>query len=602
MLTNLYGNPHSMNVPAHNSGKMVDYVREKTLRFLGADPEHFDLVFVANATAAIKLVGDGFRDLAEKASGGRFWYGFHKDAHTSLVGLRELTGGLHHCFESDDAVERWLADADTKANTNRDGAVPGLFAYPGQSNMTGHRLPLSWAGRVRDSPHLQGNTYTLLDAAALAMTSNLEHVFADPIRAPDFTCLSFYKIFGFPDLGGLVIRHDTGGILAHRKYFGGGTVMMVNVLGDTAWHQSKGLQQAHNPHFYLHDGLEDGTLPFHAILALGEAIDVHQELYGDMANVSRHTSLLVRRLHDGLARLRYVNGTPMVRTYGADHPDSFGDPARHGGTVAFNLLRPDNSFIPYSEVETQANAQGFYIRSGAVCCPGGMATGMGYQPWEVLRALSAGHACGYNSLDLVGGKPTGVVRASLGAMTTVREVDTFVAFLAETFVHSMALPVFDKIHVPSLKTKIEKEMNKKNKKQEQLQSLELEAPRKFFQEDLSSDSTTTLSLFGATPASNSRGKSDVPFLLDNPSCPRLPATVRMIRGDKSAMTESYQRTVNGVEAKQIPNSLSCYKYRDSNDLSSLNKTVSPSKTNSRRRILLFFKAFHKAKFKTGVTI
>lgn len=67
---------------------MVDSVREKTLRLFGADPKHFDLVFVANATAAIKLVGDSFRDLAEKTRSGSFWYGFHKDSHTSLVGVR----------------------------------------------------------------------------------------------------------------------------------------------------------------------------------------------------------------------------------------------------------------------------------------------------------------------------------------------------------------------------------------------------------------------------------------------------------------------------------------------------------------------------------
>lgn len=127
----------------------TDDVREKTLRFLGADPEHFDLVFTANATAAIKLVADSFRDLAAP---GTFWYGeysrssfhlshmrttfpvsctgnstpfshrglhslptrltlfvgYHKDAHTSLVGVRELTAGTHHCFSNDREIEEWL--------------------------------------------------------------------------------------------------------------------------------------------------------------------------------------------------------------------------------------------------------------------------------------------------------------------------------------------------------------------------------------------------------------------------------------------------------------------------------------------------------------
>lgn len=71
---------------------MVDDVRLQALQFLGADPAHFDLVFVANATAAIKLVGDAFRDLAEQTHEKRFWYGYHTEAHTSLVGVRQLAG------------------------------------------------------------------------------------------------------------------------------------------------------------------------------------------------------------------------------------------------------------------------------------------------------------------------------------------------------------------------------------------------------------------------------------------------------------------------------------------------------------------------------
>ncbi|KAJ2894072.1 pyridoxal phosphate-dependent transferase [Zalerion maritima] len=433
MLNNLYGNPHSMNTPAEDSGHMVDRIREKTLRFLGADPEHYDLIFTANATAAIKLVADGFRDLSEKTNTKKFWYGYHKDCHTSLVGVREFTGGMHHCFENDESVEEWLA-GHYYANRPDSSSMLGLFAYPGQSNMTGRRLPVSWVEGIRKAPRLQHNTYTLFDAAALAMTSDLSSVFADPSVAPDFTCMSFYKMFGFPDLGGLVVRRDSGHILTLRKYFGGGTVTMVSVIGGS-WHHSKGIQQGTNDHFNLHDGLEDGTLPFHSILALGEAIDVQKRLYGSMKMVSRHTSHLVRRLRDGFGAIRHGNGRPVVEVYG-NTPDAYGDARRQGGTIAFNLVKPDGTYIPYSRVEELANNEGFYIRSGGVCCPGGLFTALGYEPWELLRAMSAGHGCGYQSVDVIGPKPTGIVRASLGGMTTVREVDSFVHFIAESFVQT----------------------------------------------------------------------------------------------------------------------------------------------------------------------
>ncbi|KAH8891010.1 PLP-dependent transferase [Thozetella sp. PMI_491] len=440
MRTSLLGNPHSANEPARVSGEMVDEVRAKTLQFLGADPEHFDLVFVANATAAVKLVADCFRDLAEKTRSRSFWYGYHRDCHTSLVGVRELTYGNHKCFESDRDVDVWLDNPhEARLGIHRPSGL-GLFAYPGQSNLNGRRLPLSWSHRLRNSRHMQ-NTYSLFDAAALAMTSPMELVFADPDAAPDFTAVSFYKVFGFPDLGGLVVRKDSGHILALRKYFGGGTVTMVSAIG-AIWHKSKGLETkideaggsaAHGSKYSIHDGVEDGTLPFHSILALGEAIDVHKRLYGSMDNVSRHTSHLSRRLYLEISRLKHGNGQAACRIYNDDR-DAFGDSRRQGATIAFNMLRPDGTHVAYSDVEKMANEQGIYVRSGGICCPGGLFTALGYEPWELDRAKSAGHHCGSDGLSLINQLPTGVVRASLGAMSTSRDVDAFVSFLHKTFV------------------------------------------------------------------------------------------------------------------------------------------------------------------------
>ncbi|KAI2471018.1 PLP-dependent transferase [Annulohypoxylon bovei var. microspora] len=426
MVTNLYGNPHSENFPAKLSGDVVDQVREKTLNFLGANPEHFDLIFVANATAAIKLVADSFRDLSEKTSDRRFWYGYHKDSHTSIVGVRELAYGQSYCFRGDQDVERWLRSPESSfVNCYHPGGL-GLFAYPGQSNMSGRRLPLSWPGILRQSEYLQ-NTYTLLDAAALAMTYPMETIFRDVDHAPDFTCLSLYKIFGFPDIGALIVRKESGHILTLRKYFGGGTVSMVATFGEN-WHRSKGLQA---PTYKLHEGLEDGTLPFHSILALGEAIDVHKKLYGSMSRISDHTSYLISRLCRGMATMRHSNGRPVCRIYNEN--GDFENPAKQGSAIAFNILRANGHHVPYSDVERSANSAGIYIRSGGVCNPGGIFTALGYEPWMTERALSAGHHCGSHGISIIHRLPTGIVRASLGAMSTKKDVDTFLDFLRTTF-------------------------------------------------------------------------------------------------------------------------------------------------------------------------
>ncbi|KAK3337108.1 pyridoxal phosphate-dependent transferase [Cercophora scortea] len=448
MYSNLYGNPHSASEPAKISGLMVDSIREKTLRFFGADPRHFDLVFVSNATAAIKLVADAFRDLSEQTRSGSFWYGYHRDSHTSLVGVRELASGEHRCFGSDAEVEAWLDNPDPYPDSHRAGGL-ALFAYPGQSNLTGRRLPLSWLRKLRASKPLR-NTYSLFDAAALAMTSPMAHVFADVDAAPDFTCVSLYKIFGFPDLGGLIIRKDSGHILALRKYFGGGTVSLVSTIG-SAWHMSKGLDTAHtnaednnkseSSHgSRLHEGLEDGTLPFHSILALGEAIDVHRELFGSMDNIARHTLLLSRYLYDRMVSLRHpVNGRPLCKIYTEEEEEGegkevYGNGTKQGATVAFNLLRADGTYVSYAAIEKLANDSKIYVRSGGICCPGGVFTALQYEPWQLNRARSAGHHCGSDGLSVINELPTGVVRASLGAMSTVKEVDAFVSFLRDTFI------------------------------------------------------------------------------------------------------------------------------------------------------------------------
>jgi molybdenum cofactor sulfurtransferase len=122
-----------MCAPAKKCGQLVDNIREKTLRFFGADPEHFDLVFVANATAAIKLVAESFKDLSNNnlivdGQDGGFRYLYHIDAHNSLVGVRETSDDHHYCFLNDMEVEQWL---DGTWN-QRESRKLGLFAYPGQ--------------------------------------------------------------------------------------------------------------------------------------------------------------------------------------------------------------------------------------------------------------------------------------------------------------------------------------------------------------------------------------------------------------------------------------------------------------------------------------
>ena len=298
MITNLYGNPHSSSASSQLSTRRIEDIRLRVLQFFKADPEDFEVVFVANATAGIKLVMDSFR-----AFEGGFLYGYHKDAHTSLVGVRE-TAVASRCLTDED-VEELVSGSYSFMNESSE-SCPGLFAYPAQSNMDGRRLPLSWPRKLRETQF--GGTrkiYSLLDAAAYVSTAHLD--LSDTIKAPDFTVVSFYKIFGFPDLGALIARKASGQVLRKRRYFGGGTVDMV-VCVKEQWHAPK--EQT------LYESLEDGTLPMHSIMALDTAMATHKELFHSMERISRHTSYLAKQALQGskvIKTRKWRNGVQTIR-------------------------------------------------------------------------------------------------------------------------------------------------------------------------------------------------------------------------------------------------------------------------------------------------
>ena len=416
--SNLFGNPHSASPASKLSTERVERVRRQMLTFFKADPEHFDLIFVANATAAVKLaiecVTDYSLELKRGQTGQGFWYGYHRDCHTSLVGPREVAH-MSRYFSEDAEVERWLSSPDIGFE-----ASVGIFAYPAQSNMNGRRLPLHWPGRLRRSRHPgHQNIYSLLDAAAYVATAQLD--LSDVDTAPDLTALSFYKIFGFPNLGALIVRKAVGHVLSLRRYLGGGTVdMVVNSSNpEQAWHARK--QSS------LHEMLEDGSPPFHTILALDSALDIHKSLYGSMAKISQHTSYLIEILYKEIIALTYVDGKSVCKVY-RDASSTHGDRKRQGPTVSFNVKTSGGRWIGKSQFEREAIAANIQLRTGGVCNPGGVASALDLSPLEMRESFAEGVRCG-NDVDEMHGKPTGIIRVSLGAMSNLEDVRRFLKFL-----------------------------------------------------------------------------------------------------------------------------------------------------------------------------
>jgi selenocysteine lyase/cysteine desulfurase len=135
-------------------------------------------------------------------------------------------------------------------------------------------------------------------------------------------------------------------------------------------------------------------------------------------------------LLDRLRGLRHGNGRPAVRVYGPPHTDG------RGATIAMNVLDPGGGLWPCGEVERLAAARAISLRAGCHCNPGAREAALGLTAPEMRRCFSdapaqtpAGDELTRAIAAEIAAKTAGVVRASLGPVTTFGDVFRFVRFL-----------------------------------------------------------------------------------------------------------------------------------------------------------------------------
>ncbi|KAG0020071.1 hypothetical protein BGZ80_004835 [Entomortierella chlamydospora] len=474
LYSNLYANPHSKSPSSQATSARVDSARRKILEHFKASIHgEWDVIFTANATAGIKLVGEAFpwtrRSSSATASMANETRPASKlmilqEAHTSLVGLRGLAQDAEGCFEietiSKNQLEQRLLSAQAKVHCSPPSSIKphhpspppspnastsdligipssamleepvyNLFAYPAQCNFGGRRFPLSWTSQIKNQLDTRTTkNLVLLDAASYAMTAELD--LSDYSKSPDFIVVSFYKMFGFPTgLGAVIVKTELGPKL-RKGYFGGGTVSAIT--SDEPW-------QVYRPS--IHGRFEDGTLNFLDIVALDLAFDSIREIYGSYSNISPHVTALHRLMYKSMKGLKHYNGAPLCDIYvdGEDQDEKImesqlvGDPEAYGPILNFNLKRSNGKWIGYGDVDRLAGMKNIHVRTGGFCNPGSMQRWLNLSADEVKKNLEAGHVC-WDDTDILNGKPTGSVRVSLGAMSTVDEVLNFISFLEEYFI------------------------------------------------------------------------------------------------------------------------------------------------------------------------
>ncbi|KAJ1653985.1 hypothetical protein IWQ61_006005 [Dispira simplex] len=477
--TGLFGNPHSQNPASQRTAYEIQRVRTRILDYLGTDELEYSVIFTANATAALKLAGEMFPWTAFegslghgispkgpestqgspiRANGSQFWY--HQASHTSVVGLRNLVQdfGVASRGVTEEMVSRYLdkpVDLQSDGLPNpSDGASTHLFAYPAQCNFSGMRFPFVWSKQFqsirRSNPSLDLDTtlssrvwWVLLDAASYVTTSTLKLTPTSSACSPDLVALSFYKLFGFPTgLGALVVRNCLAPYV-RKRYFGGGSVSAT--VFNEPWQEYRTL---------LHEKFEDGTVNFFDIIALKHALDRWDKLWGDPSflHPSYHVGALTVYLLRRMAELRHYNGQPLCVFYlSPDLMDTYATLSQvtpalverwlevHGAILNFNLRRSDQSWIGYSEVGRLAALNRIYIRAGGMCNPGALQKWLQLDAADIRTNFFQGHVC-WDDRDLIGERPTGSIRLSLGWASRFEDVHQWLQFLETHFLE--ACPAF----------------------------------------------------------------------------------------------------------------------------------------------------------------
>lgn len=393
------GNPHSESPASARSTARLESCRSHVLSFFNASPDDYAVIFTANASHGLKLVGEAY----PFAPGDRLLLTF--DNHNSVLGIREFA-------RRRGVVADYVPILPPDMRVNETGLLRALdvtgghslFAYPAQSNFSGVQHPLEWVGEAQTR-----GWDVLLDAAAFVPTNPL-----DLSRwHPDYVVLSFYKMFGYPTgVGALLVRYAALSRL-HRPWFAGGTITVASVQADR--------------HFLAPGGsaFEDGTANFLSLPAVDLGLSFLESIGIDA--IHDHVRALTGALLERLTALTHANGRPLMTLYGP------ADLAARGGTLAFNFVGPDGRHVDPDLVEQLAGRRRISLRTGCFCNPGAGEVSLGLSKPELEACfVRTPQRMSYDDFRrCLVGKGSGAVRVSLGLASNMADVEAMAAFARE---------------------------------------------------------------------------------------------------------------------------------------------------------------------------
>ena len=403
LLNDVYGNPHSSNPTSMSATKLVDSARAYVLEFFHADPAEYEVIFTANASGALKLVGESY-PFDENAH-----YLLAFDNHNSVNGLREFANahGAQVTYLPVELPSLRLSHAQLLNEWKQtQGQGRRLFSYPAQSNFSGTQHPLEWIAEAKSY-----GWDVLLDAAAFVPTNPL-----DLSRvAPDFVVMSFYKLFGYPTgLGALIARREALSRL-RRPWFAGGTITVASVQGERHY-MAEG-----------HAAFEDGTVDYLNI----PAIEIGLRHIAEVGYEAIHERVkaLTGWLLENILAMKHSTGAPLAKIYGVLNTEM------RGGTIALNFYNENGVAFNHRYIEDEANKRNISIRTGCFCNPGAGEIALELEKPELITCFSQTEHQEHLSFEefalCFDEKESGAVRISVGIVSNFDDVQILLAFLKE---------------------------------------------------------------------------------------------------------------------------------------------------------------------------
>lgn len=376
---NLFGNTHSESPSAEKSTNTIDDVRSMVFDYFDTKISFYTLIFTYSEAHALKVLAEAFPFTPQR----KLLYS--KRSNENILGIR----GFASVSEPFDDGESSDPIVERKVEKNISETF-GMVVMPLVDTFDGHVMTHKEISSVFS--RYSNNNVIVADASLYLQTRKLS-LKEYPFHAVTF---SFEKLFGFPNIGGILVHNSLMEQLK-RPYFGGGT--LVYALTESDFEKLR---------LSPSDRFEDGSLPFLSIASIEAGFNFINQL--GLNRVSRHVETLTEKLKEWLSDLRHLNGSPLVQIYG-DGQSSI---------VTFNVLDKESNLVDYRTVVRAAASNDVYVVGGCHSTPGTC-----LQAMKIEESVIKENWNHYESI--------GAVRASVGWSSTENDVNRLISTLEKTF-------------------------------------------------------------------------------------------------------------------------------------------------------------------------